>query len=135
MESIIDLVCELKKKCIESDNQFIAKLDISDSEYNFMKALINCRHLNSKAVAKRMGLSLSRVSRILDSMVQKGYVLRWQDEKDRRTINIRLSDKGEELKIIIVKFRQECDDKIFASLPENEINLLQNSLKTIISVL
>ena len=135
MNGIIDLVYELKKKCIESDTEFVSNLNISDSEYNFTKALINCTTLNSKSIAAKMGVSLSRVSRIIDNMVKKGYMERDLSQKDRREITIKLSDKGEILKKSIIRFRNDCEDKITNSLSDGEIDTLKNNLAKILELL
>ncbi|MBN1253468.1 MAG: MarR family transcriptional regulator [Bacteroidales bacterium] len=135
MDGIIDLVCELKKKCIESDSQFSSTLNITDSEYNFMKALINCNNLNSKSISKKMGLSLSRVSRIIDKLVKNGYLLRYNDEIDRRTININLTKEGENLKNVTIKFIANCEKRITDNLSEEELNNLKKYLSSIIDIL
>ncbi len=135
MESIIDLICDLKKKCIESDNQFISEMNISDAEYNLVKALINCQKFDSKSISEKMGISLSRVSRIIDKAVKNEYLERTQSTTDRRTVNIKLTKKGKELRKTISKFRKKCDDAIIKSLPEFEIESMKNNLKTIIEIL
>jgi len=135
MDSIIDLICELKKKCIESDSQFISSMNISDAEYNLIKALINCTKFDSKSISKKMCISPSRVSRIIDKAVKNGYLERTQDTIDRRLVNIKLTVAGKELRETISKFRKKCDDAIIKSLPEFEIESLKKNLETIIEIL
>ncbi|MBN2668936.1 MAG: MarR family transcriptional regulator [Bacteroidales bacterium] len=134
-EGIIDLVCEIKKKCIENDSRFIADINISDSEYNFIKALINCKSFNSKSIAKKMNISLSRVSRIIDKMVKGGYVTRTNSEEDRRTINISLTSEGKRLVEEVVQFRLSCEKKITTSLTDMECNMVKTILNKIIDSL
>ena len=119
-EGIIDLVCDLKKKCIENDSKFISDLNISDSEYNFIKTLITCKSMNSKSIANKMGLSPSRVSRIIDNMVINGYLSRKNSEEDRRNISISLTKKGDGLVEKVIKFREECETIITQALTKKE---------------
>ena len=134
-EGIIDLVCDLKKKCIENDSKFISDLNISDSEYNFIKTLITCKNMNSKSIANKMRLSPSRVSRIIDNMVINGYLSRKNAKEDRRNININLTKKGDNLVEKVVDFREECETIIIKSLTKKESEVIKSILNKIINSL
>ncbi len=134
-EGVIDLVCEIKKKCIENDSRFISNLNISDSEYNFIKALIACKKMNSKSIANKMNLSPSRVSRIIDKMVKGGYLNRKSSEEDRRNISISLTNKGNNLLDEVIKFRKICETKITSSLTDIEFDMVKSVLTKIINSL
>jgi DNA-binding MarR family transcriptional regulator len=53
--------------------------------------------LNNKDVAEIMNLSPSRITRIMDGLVKKGYMLREIDKVDRRNMRIALSKRGKNL--------------------------------------
>lgn len=135
MDGIIDLVCELKKKCVESDTQFSSELNLSDSEYNFIKALINCKDLESSSIAEKMNISLSRVSRIIEKMVKHGYIKRTINESDRRGIKLEITAKGEQLKQTVIAFRMSCEKRITEALEKEEVEALKRNLLTIIDIL
>ena len=50
--------------------------------------------INNQDVADRMNLSPSRITRIIDGLVKKGYILREIDREDRRNMKISLTEKG-----------------------------------------
>lgn len=45
-------------------------------------------------LAKTLGYTRPRMTRIIDSLEEKGYVIREQDTKDRRRVIVRCTDKG-----------------------------------------
>ncbi|OYT17241.1 MAG: hypothetical protein B7C24_03570, partial [Bacteroidetes bacterium 4572_77] len=85
---ILDLIHNIKKKCAYRDSKFFKQHDITQAEYNMLFCLKNCKVFNSYVVADKMQLSLSRVSRIIDKMVSKGFLYRTVNEVDRRAIDI-----------------------------------------------
>ena len=117
MEDVMDLLYELKRKCISSDAEFSAHLNISDSEYNFFIVASKCDTLNSRTIADEMHLSLSRVSRIIDKLVKHGYLCRSIDDSDRRNILIEFTDKGKKLNAEIQDYRKQCEERLLSNLP------------------
>ncbi len=53
--------------------------------------------LSNKETAKRMGLSPSRLTRIIKGCVEKGYMNRGINQKDWRTLSLTLTRKGKSL--------------------------------------
>ena len=135
MNRVIDLISQLKKKCISFDLDCMKEHNISDSEYNFFLIVSDCKKLNSKSIAKKMDLSLSRVSRVIDKLVKDGFIERKSNIKDRRIINIKLSKKGEDLKNEIENFRNGCEARIIESIPSSKLNFIKEGFEDIIKVL
>ncbi|MEN8118734.1 MAG: MarR family transcriptional regulator [Bacteroidota bacterium] len=135
MKKVVDLLNQLKKKCLELDLICMKEHNISDSEYNFFLIVSDCKRLNSKSIAEKMGLSLSRTSRIIDKLVNNGLIERDHNIKDRRIINIRLSKKGIDLKTKIDNFRIECETRITENIPASKLNIIKESFEDIINVL
>ena len=66
---------------------------------------------------KEMHVSAPTVSGIIDRLERHGYVIRRQDEKDRRVINVSLTQKG---KGIVQKFRGNIEKRwkhILSNMP------------------
>jgi len=135
MNRVIDLINQLKKKCISFDIDCMREHNISDSEYNFFLIAADCEKLNSKLIAEKMNLSLSRVSRVIDKLVKNGFIERESNLEDRRIININLSKKGKDLKTRIDDFRNECERKIIKSIPSSELSVIKKGFEDIINVL
>ena len=132
--TIIDLIFELQKKCSLENDKFIEKLGISQAEYNMFICLKNCKHFNSYSVAEKMSLSLSRVSRIIEKMVNKGFLNRTINKEDRRAIDIKMTKKGESILQSIIVFLQEREDYIENQLNDADISKIKSSFNKLIDL-
>ncbi len=135
MNRVIDLINQLKKKCISFDLECMQENNISDSEYNFFLIVSDCKKLNSKSIAEKMNLSLSRVSRIIDKLVKNKFIEREGNINDRRIINIKLTKKGITLKNEIENYRNECEKRIIENIPTSKLNLIKEGFEDIIKSL
>jgi MarR family transcriptional regulator, organic hydroperoxide resistance regulator len=129
---ILALVYEMKKKCAQVDQQLMDDLNISQSELLFFSALDNCKDLRSPELAKNMGLSPSRVSRVVDKLVVNGFLDRNTDVSDRRAITLCLTSKGKILRNKIDKVRDECEARLLESIPSQEIERFREIISKIV---
>lgn len=137
MEStkILDLLNDLRKKCIANDDELMNSLNISLAEFNFFLVIDADKILSSEWLAENMNLSLSRVSRIIYRMVIKGLLTRNIDPNDRRSINLELSEKGLYTYKRVILNKIECEKNIREKLSEEESQELESNLKRILSLL
>lgn len=137
MEStkILDLLNDLRKKCIAKDDELMNSLNISLAEFNFFLVIDADKILSSEWLAENMNLSLSRVSRIIYRMVIKGLLTRNIDPNDRRSINLELSEKGLYTYKRVILNKIECEKNIREKLSEEESQELESNLKRILSLL
>lgn len=126
------MIYELKKKCSKIDEKLINELNLSRSELQFFLALGNCKSINSNELSKHMELSASRISRVVDKLVNNGYLTRDIDSKDRRAIILALTKKGVDTKEIITKKRRECEAKVLEALSGEEVDNFRSLVKQII---
>jgi DNA-binding MarR family transcriptional regulator len=85
----------------------------------------------SSELSKRLNLSLPNTSRGVNTLYQLGYIIKTQDENDKRIGYITLSIEGVEL---VKKFLDVYQEKFFEKLghlSENEIDDLNVSFTTI----
>jgi len=118
---ILGLVFEMKKKCAAMDNQLMEHLHLSQSELLFFGSLDQCTGISSPELAKNMGLSPSRISRVIEKLVVDGYLDRNVDKSDRRAITLCLTDNGKKIRAEIDKSRQECEARLLNVLPESDV--------------
>ncbi|MCL4483576.1 MAG: MarR family transcriptional regulator [Bacteroidetes bacterium] len=120
-KEILSLVYEMKKKCAAIDYQLMEHLNLSQSELLFFSALDQCTGISSPELAKNMGLSASRISRVIEKLVVDGYLDRNVDKTDRRAITLCLTENGKKIRAEIDKSRQECEARLLNVLPESDI--------------
>ena len=118
---ILSLVYEMKKKCAAIDNKLMEQLNLSQSELLFFGSLDQCTGISSPELARNMGLSPSRISRVIENLVVDGYLDRNVDKTDRRAITLCLTESGRKIRDEIDKSRQECESRLLNVLPESDI--------------
>jgi len=129
---ILSILYEMKKKCANIDQQLMDELSISQSELLFFSSLDNCQGLSSPELAKNMGLSLSRISRVVDKLVVNGYLDRNADSSDRRAITLCLTAKGKVIRGKIDAVRNECEARLLEVIPTEEIERLRDVISKIV---
>ena len=134
-KNILELLYEMKKKCIINDDAFMAEANLSYAEYNFFIAICKCEEINSNIIAKKMGLSLSRISRVIDKLVTRGFLTRKTDSSDRRAIKLVLTEEGDKLKNQIKEYREECEFKIISNVSAKELAIIKESFNTVLGLL
>ncbi|MBK8806919.1 MAG: winged helix-turn-helix transcriptional regulator [Bacteroidales bacterium] len=130
--SIIQLLQELRSACFESDLALIEKLTISQSEMHFFIASIELEHLHTATMAEKMKISPSRISRIIEKMVQNKLIKRSADKTDRRAINIEFTSKGMQYLNEIENHLNSCETKIKENLNSDKIETLKDNLSFLI---
>ena len=129
---IMSIVYEMKKKCSQMDQQLMDELSISQSELLFFSSLNNCQGISSPELAKSMGLSASRVSRVVEKLVVNGYLDRNTDTSDRRAITLCLTDKGKIVRNKIDKVKNECEARLLETIPSEEVERFREIISKII---
>jgi DNA-binding MarR family transcriptional regulator len=133
-KSIIDLIIELKKGCMEDEGHIRTICNISFAEYKGIMEIDIEERMTCNALAKKMGLSPSRGSRIIDNLVRKGYLLRMVNPADRRSFVVSLSFKGAKIRKQIKQERNNCEKRIIKSFSEKEVDLIKEGLELITKI-
>jgi DNA-binding MarR family transcriptional regulator len=129
---IMSMVYEMKKKCANIDQQLMDDLNISQSELLFFSSLDSCQGLSSPELAKNMGLSLSRISRVVDKLVVNGYLDRNADTTDRRAITLCLTAKGKVVRNKIDEVRSECEARLLETISTEEAERFRDVISKIV---
>lgn len=88
--------------------------------------------ISSTKLAKLLSLNKSTMSRNLDNLIKDGLVTKETHPSDRRSIIIRLTDKGINIFNKIESDMDEYYKNIFISIPENDRPQVLNSLQILI---
>ena len=93
-EALANLTFSLLARCQEKESRLAESHNLLEAEFKCFRIMSSEDSLNNKDIAKRMKLSPGRVTRIMDGLVEKGYMEREIDKDDRRNMVITLSRKG-----------------------------------------
>ncbi len=133
-KSLVDLIIELKKSCMEDEEQICTTCKVSLAEYKGIMVIDDREKITCKILSKKMGLSPSRGSRIIDNLVKKEYLLRMVNPEDRRSFVISLSSRGAKLKNQIEQERNSCERRIRKKLSSKEFELIKEGLELITKI-
>ncbi|MDP8232796.1 MAG: MarR family transcriptional regulator [Candidatus Zophobacter franzmannii] len=108
IEDFLTLTNRMQKILYERDNLHKSTMNIGKMECNMLKHLFTQgKPVSMNQLAAALNVSHSRVTRIMDNLVLKGYALRKHSEEDRRRWYALVTDDGKSL-------ATECSKKIFA---------------------
>lgn len=88
--------------------------------------------LNLSAVAEGLGVNASNASRACDRLVGAGLLDRRPDERDRRSVVLRLTDRGQRLVDTVVRQRQTMLGQIVSRMSTEDRQRLSDSLEAFV---
>ena len=114
---------------IEKIKNFLAQEDITHQQYNILRILRGAHPnpLSTLQIRERMLDKMSDTSRIVDRMVLKELVEKRTCSKDKRLVDITITEKGQEL-LKRLDAASEKMDAVMESLSESEAEQLSGLL-------
>ncbi|MGB6865643.1 MAG: MarR family transcriptional regulator [Candidatus Aminicenantaceae bacterium] len=131
-ERLVDILVELRKECAANEEKIRRSLDLSEAEYNGLLCLNKGEKITCQEFSKRMNLSVSRGSRVIDKLFEKGYLDRVDCSEDRRCKHVKLTMSGMGTRHKIDKHRRECEQKLAADYSERKLDMLKKELRRLI---
>jgi DNA-binding MarR family transcriptional regulator len=110
----------------------LGELELSMSQFKAMHRLEDRGEMSVKELAAELGVSLPTASRAVDGLYQRGFVLRREDDVDRRMKRVELSEEGRTTlrELDALRFAGLVD--FVAGLPADDSARLQAALEPII---
>lgn len=129
---LANLTFALLSTCQQKESILAEQYGLTQSEFRCLKMFDKKETLNNKTIAKRMNLSASRLTRIIDGLVAKGYTEREINPSDRRNMDVNLSKKGtnlvQKLNLAYVNIHKELLEDIEESQHKPLIYAMTNLL-------
>lgn len=101
-------------------NRHLAEANLTASQFGVLEALYHLGSLNQRSLAEKLLKSGGNITMVIDNLEKSDLVVRKRDPKDRRSIQIYLTDKGKKL---IKRFFPEHLERImeiFDSISEKD---------------
>jgi DNA-binding MarR family transcriptional regulator len=95
-EHMADLTYELLENCQIKIERTAHKLNLTVAEFKLLRSIQDGEKLSAGNLAKRLGLSSSRITRIIDGLVKKEMVRKDVGGNDRRVVDVQLTPIGME---------------------------------------
>jgi DNA-binding MarR family transcriptional regulator len=114
---------------IEKIKDFLVKEDITHQQFNILRILRGShpKPLSTLQIRERMLDKMSDTSRIVDRLVIKGLVKKTICAKDKRLVDVTITEKGQKL---LKKLDVEADhiSEIMGNLSEDDAEMLSSLL-------
>lgn len=130
-----ELILAVKRKCESNEEKIQVELGLSPAEFGGLIVLDEEREVSGCEFARQMALSPSRGSRILNRLVNDGYVRTRVSPEDRRTILLSLTPQGSYVKHQIIGLMEACESRICAGLDAGSVEGVKNALEVLDRVL
>ena len=98
--------------------------EISNNDMHIIEAVGIDEPRNMKTVAKLMSVTTGTLTKAMDALCEKGYVVRERSTKDKRVIKLRLTDKGKSAYYHHEQFHRQMIKNIASEMSEQETEVL-----------
>lgn len=129
---VASLTLELVAGCQEEEERLASRFKASVPEIRTLRMFVHEQQLTVKALLGGMGISGSRLSRILESLEEQGYVTRSIDPEDRRSIDVCLTSKGSDLVRTLEEQYLQVHEKLLEDIPESLHGPLADGLERMV---
>ena len=134
VQNFISIIHLFKKKLLH-DNCKFDKGNLNHSHCQILSVVKKEGQQPLSEVAKKLFISTPNMTKLLNKLIDEGMIERIPGEKDRRIININLTEKGSTyLKSSFLEIQSSLKDKIYY-LQDEKIDRLNDSLITLKEVL
>ena len=121
------LISLLAKCCQDSIHWKSKRFGLLPAELRCLLQFSEQRYLTAKDLGQALELAKSRISKIVDGMIEKGLLERWTDPKDGRYRLLGLTDRGTARLGEVEAYLQNAHAMILAGFrPDERFELLNN---------
>ncbi|MCI6791179.1 MAG: MarR family transcriptional regulator [Lachnobacterium sp.] len=134
-ETLNELLVKLFKDILEIEAKSLITEEFKDITYNDMhiiEAVGVDEPRNMKTVAKLMSVTTGTLTKAMDALCDKGYVVRERSTKDKRVIKLRLTDKGKSAYYHHEQFHRQMIKNIASEMTEQETEILIYALAKLV---
>lgn len=129
---IADLTFNLVTRCQEKEARFAQQFDMGVAEFRCLRHLYQNPGATVKQLAEYMNLTSSRLTRIIDKLVEKNLVSRKEGIEDRRIFIVDLTPKGKPLAKKLFENYLKLHEEIFSTIPGSQFANIARSLDEIL---
>ena len=134
-ETLHELLVKLFKDILEIESKCLITeefKDISCNDMHIIEAVGIEEPRNMKTVASLMSVTTGTLTKAMDALCDKGYVLRERSTKDKRVIRLRLTDKGKSAYYHHEQFHRQMIKNISDEMSEKEQEVLVFALAKLV---
>ncbi|GAB1266192.1 MarR family transcriptional regulator [Aurantivibrio infirmus] len=113
----------------EHFNQRLKEEDVTWPQWMVLNVLDQKLATTPAAIASNIGVDRSAVTRLLDRLENKGLISREHDKLDRRSINIDITERGQDLMATLNHMAREHQEHFLSQLHNTEYRSLKGNIQ------
>jgi DNA-binding MarR family transcriptional regulator len=132
---IVDDIFLLKRRCMFKIEDLCSETGLAPREMAAIESLEPEERVSGNEISRRMELSPSRGSRVVEHLIRKGYLVRESDPNDRRAVLLYLSERGVEQKRKIDTLKDDCEKLLRSQIPDEQIQVVRRGMEILLKSL
>ncbi len=130
-----DLIAEMIECCEDRKLYETKRFGLPYAELNCLMLFRGERYLTVKGIAQKLDVAKSRVTKLVDGLMQKGFLERISDPKDARIKLISVSPDGDQISSRIDAFHKDIHRQILIQMDDGERKRMLSYLETLRSAM
>ena len=134
-----DLVMRSLRKIIRATDinskSLVKRIGLTGPQLLILKEITNNNALTPGKLAQALSLSQGTITGILERMERRGFLTRERDKNDKRRVNVRITEIGQQTVKDAPPLMHESFVKSFESLPKWEQMMILSALQRIVAII
>ncbi|MFW6196738.1 MAG: MarR family winged helix-turn-helix transcriptional regulator [Thermoplasmatota archaeon] len=133
-KSIHKLLHKVYKKTMMEFKQKLEPYDFTRGEFPFLIGLLrNGDGVTQKEICEKIPISKSTTSKMVNNLIDKGYLRKEKDKEDRRANRIYFTEKKEEIENIVKELDEKAEEMMLKDFEDEEKEQLKKFLIRILN--
>lgn len=124
-----NLVQRMFHCCQERMQRQCEKFEIPDAEIRCLLLFGEDRYLTAKGISNKLNVVKSRVTKIVDGLIQKELIQKVQDPEDSRVVLLSLTSKGQAMLNEVNDFMLDQHAQVLAQISSDQRGVFLNNLE------
>jgi len=130
---IAELTFQLLKNCQEKEARYAREQEISVPQFRCLRHLYQSPRATVKQLAENMNLTSSRITRIVDKLLEQNLVIRQEGAADRRIFIVDLTYQGKVVAEKLYEGYNKLHEEIFSTIPASKHATIARSLEKLLT--
>ena len=123
------LIYEVSRLMRRDFNERVAELGLTQAQWRAIAHLSRQEGCNQAALAEQLEIKPITLTRLVDKLVESGWVVRLPDLQDRRAVRLHLTEKARPLIRVMEEKALETRGKALNGISEDEFQMIFASLQ------
>lgn len=121
-EKLLQVSNDLSQLFVAKEFMHKCCMKLGRVECNLLQFLANSEEqISMKELAKSMGVSHSRITHLMDSLVRKGFINRISSREDRRVYLAEITPEGKDIAQLYLKENLKLHEEFVKKYPEDKL--------------